>query len=443
MQQFLVKSAQAEKRMIECSLSDHFVFRVPVSVAFFYDKPIPSAAIIQALQQVLKDFPVFAGVLIKHQNKLYIDCNNQGVSVKIIHVDSSIASALSQFHQLNSNTFVDIINPYDNLKHKTPVLTIKLNYYKNGLVIGYCWHHSIGDMHTFMAFVKALSACAAGNRYNMPLIVNNRDRYLEQWYDKESLEGNPDLRRLTLMNIIDFVRQKYASKSVMHFYFASSEVNSLVTSMSDQVGYKLSRNDALCAHLLEIMMHYRADNTKLCHASVVINFRKRIEMPENLLGNYIDAIPITYGANQTVADIANYIHLRVKHYLKENFHPSHGLKFIENNGGMKIVNRIIPPRFLPKYKNMIFTNWSKFEVYSVDFGVISPYLFLPITLAPIPWVCSIVEGFNNQGVLMSLTLPTELTQRLAQPAVLEKIHQYRSHLSDNEAETISQYAWCR
>ncbi len=83
----LVKALEHYPKLVKCSLNDHFVFRAAVSVIFFYRQHIPAEIITKALQHVLKDFSIFAGVLIKHEHQLYIDCNNQGVQVNIVHTE--------------------------------------------------------------------------------------------------------------------------------------------------------------------------------------------------------------------------------------------------------------------------------------------------------------------------------------------------------------------
>jgi hypothetical protein len=444
MHNILIKALHAENRMIECSLNDHFVLRSPVAVSFFYRKHISSAVIIHALQHVLKDFPIFAGILVRDSEKIYIHCNNQGVNLKIAHYDFNLSTVLANFQKLKPDTFVDLINPHKTLKRKTPVLNIKLSYYKNAMVIGYCWHHSIGDMFTFMEFVKALSSFAKGFHYPTPLIVDNRDRYLQQWYDQEAdtHSEHPRLTYLKLPHMISFMRHLHSRKKGMHFYFTQDEITSLRTKISNQAGYQVSKNDALCAHLLETITHCRQDNPDRYHASIIINYRQRIEMPHNLLGNYVDAIPITFSKAYTAGSIANNINARVKNYKQESFQPSHGLKFMAMHGGLKNVYRVVPHELMPKYKNIIFTNWSNFEVYSIDFGVESPYLFLPVGEWPIPWVSSIVEGFENRGALVSLILPSKVAQRLTQPTLLAKIHQYRPQLSHEDYSIIEENSWC-
>ena len=123
--------------------------------------------------------------------------------------------------------------------------------------------------------------------------------------------------------------------------------------------------------------------------------------------------------------MADTLNLSIQAY--DSFNDFATQEYVRKNGGIKNVARIIPQDFLPQYKNCIFTNWSNFEVYSIDFGVITPYLFLPVGQALLSWVTCIVEGFENKGLLTSLILPSKIAGRLTHPDMLQYIHRHRNH----------------
>jgi len=77
---------------------------------------------------------------------------------------------------------------------------------------------------------------------------------------------------------------------------------------------------------------------------------------------------------------------------------------------------LIPESILPEVNHLIVTNWTHFDVYSIDFGVASPYLFLPIGRTPLPWAACIVEGSDNQGLLVTLVVPSMVAKQIKQCA---------------------------
>lgn len=412
----LIKALHPRSLRIKCSINDHFSSSMPVSVAFFYSKQIPKETIIQALEHVLDDFPLFAGVIQEEQGQLYIHCNNQGVALTIVHLDK-----LFDLQRHDPSTFVELIDPKKALRQQTPLLTIKLSYYQEGMAIGYCWHHSLGDMATFMEFVKALSAFAKGQSYNPPLIAEDRNQYSQN--TSLPMGNKASLKRLNWIDILRFFRHVISPKKAFYLYFTQNEIESLRAATSEKVGYKLSRNDVLCAHVLTLLAKCRHDTANKHYASVIVNSRSRMGFPPNTLGNYLGAITVAFTKPPTIDFLANNIHQAVKQFLPD--HPSAALNFIEKNGGIRNVKKIIPHEFLPEYKNLIISNWSNFGVYTIDFGTAFPTLFLPVGKAPLPWLSCIVEGFHNQGLLVSLVLPKKLAKRFTTPMMLQQLHQYR------------------
>jgi hypothetical protein len=437
MEFFYVKAIQHQHKLIQCAVRDHFTFRIPVPVVFFYPKIIDAGLIVRALEHVLSDFPIFAGVLVRDKGQLYVDCNNQGVSVKIIRSNQSFAQELAIFPDLPATTFVDQFDPFKALKQRKPVLTIKITYYADGTAIGYCWSHVVGDMSTFMELQKALSAFALGRSYEKPIIPEDRESYFLKYGNVT--EEPSRLKRLGIMDIFRFLKAFNSRKRSLFVYFPQEEVAALRDALSDKAGRKLSRNDAMCAHLLSLIAQCRKDKETTHHASVIVDVRQRAGIPQNSLGNCVDAIMFKFDQPQLVEGMANTIHSAVKNHL---FCPSSQLDFVRKNGGMKIVNQVMPNDMLPQYKNLNISSWTKFGVYSVDLGMGPPSVFLPMGEMPLPWLCCIFDGFNNRGLIVALALPAKVGNRLARPSMLEKVHQYRGSLSQEAAAVLKQNPWC-
>lgn len=442
---FLVTALQHHPQRIKCSLSDLFSFRKPISVVFFYRKAIPIDLIVHTLRTVLSDFPIFAGVLVKCANELYIDCNNQGVQVTIAYEKGSLLPSPSDLQKLDLNKFVDEIHPVKALKHRKPVLFIKLTYYEEGMAIGYCWHHSIGDMETFMNFLKALSASAQGKPYQPALIPHDRTAYLKHWLEEKKITGGPKKSpsKLKLLNFFDLCRlakQFCSTKQIVSLHFAETEIETLRDTISEKAGQKLSRNDVLCAYLLDIVTRCRSDRKGSFHLSFILNIRSRLGMPSNLSGNYVDLLSLTTNRPDAVELFATKIHGAVKSYLDEHFQHEETEDFVQRSGGIKRIGRMAPEKMLPQHKNLTITNWSNFGVYSIDFGVSTPHLFLPIGRTPFPWVSCIVEGFGNKGLLVTLALPSKVAKRLTTPEMLKQIHQYRAGIPNKALTELKEPA---
>lgn len=438
MQQFLIKALECDGRRIKCALGDHFVVRMPVSVAFFYNEKIASELIINSLSQVLKDFPIFAGILVKDDDgHLYIDCNNQGVRVTIVQSTKSLHDEVHDLPSLAPEVLVDMISSTRAIKEKSPLLTIKLSYYSDGMVMGCCWHHSVGDMSSFMEFLKAVSATTKGAKYSPPVIVEDRENDLQRWTQGLNLKRKESrLKCINFMDLLGLIKQIYSFKQGIFLYFSSEEIENLRSALSKSSGRNISKNNALCAYLLDLLAQCRTDNENMHHASIAVNYRNRLNMPPNILGNYIDLIPIRISQPKNIESIANEVHATIENY---SFDPTAAEEFIKQNGGIKKIPQMILKDLLPQFKNLISTNWSNFDVYSIDFGITKPFLFLPLGRSPLPWVSCILKGFNNRGYIVGFVLPSKVAKKLIKK---DNLHQYRNGLTQEETNTLSANPWC-
>jgi hypothetical protein len=444
----LVKASEHNPMMVKCSLEDHFVSRTPVPVVFFYRKKIPSELFINSLRYVLKDFPIFAGILIQQKDgQLYIDCNNQGVEVSIFQSPLSLFDQLKNFSKLARTTFVNLIEPKEILKYRKPVLSIKLSYYSDGMAIGYYFHHSIGDFSTLMEFLRALSAHAKGEVYSLPSIAEDRVRYMLDWLKKEGYKqdkGKPcRLKSITLFDAFQFIKLLFSPKQGGYLYFTHDEIETLRSTLMEKSGCKLSQNDVLCAHLLETISRCRSDKADTYYASLFVNYRKLINLPANLLGNFIDMIPVRYTKPVSADTLAGTINHSVRNYLQTHFDPYGAAEFLKQKGEGVKFESVIPEVLLPKYKNLIISNWSNSGVYSIDFGIIAPYLFMPVgKKARFPWLSSIVEGFHNRGLLVSIVLPKKIGRRLFSSEMLQAMHRYRGDITPEDKAVLDANPWC-
>jgi|GEM_PF-5003062 len=432
---FLVKALQHQPQRIKCSLSDCLAFRAPVSIVFLYRKPIDKNLLIDALQHVLCDFPVFAGVLVKRDGALYIDCNNQGAQVTLAHHNGPLFHSLNDIEKFDMRKLIDQIRPRQLLSQRKPVFTMKLTYYTDGMSIGYSWSHSIGDMGTFMELLKTLSAFAQGKAYEPAVIASDRTEYLENWLKNKKISS--DKKKICILKMLDFcdllrlAREFYSPKRGVLLYFTEKEVSALKEDLIKKTGKTLSRNDVLCAHLLDCVTRCRSDQSGEQHLSFAVNMRSRLGLPSRLLGNYVDLISIKIDKPQEIEISASCIHQAVKSYLEEHFQHEETKEFIQKVGGVKKIDRILPEKMLPPTKNLTISNWSNFGAYSIDFGIIAPHLILPVGRSPLPWLSCIMEGFDNKGLLVSLVLPTAVAKRLKSLEMRARIHHYRT-----EGETV-------
>ena len=424
---FLIQAHHHTPQVITCGITDQLVRNFPVPVVFFYRQSIHHQLLIDALQKVLSDFPLFAGTLNQINGNLAIDCNNNGVLFSINQQNCTLEQLLHQLPRIKKKTLVTLINPKQVVSHQRPLLTIKLTYFSDeGMTLGVCWHHALGDMHTFMCLMKAWSHAVNQQEYVLPLIVSERDEYLHQnlAHNDNLSPGVRYLKTREFLGLLFYLLLPARNQLALQFYFSEPELHNMKQHFSAHTTQTLSTNDVLCAHLFSIISALDS-YPQPSSLSIAINYRSRTQLPPNLLGNFVSSIRLTSSQTVNPFQLAQDLRNSVN-----NFQPMHlnffsTQQYIEQHGGTQKIERFIPRDIDPINRNLFITNWANFGVYNITFGKSEPFFFTPFTDAPFPWLSIIFEGFSNQGLVYSVSLPSKLAQKLMQENSLRQIHQYR------------------
>ena len=432
---FLVQADNHNSQLIACATIDQLVQNFPVSVVFFYRKSIHINVLIDALRKVLSDFPIFAGTLKNIDGNLYIDCNNKGLLFSVTKDNCALDHLFEKLSIIEKRRLVDIINPKKVISAQSPIMTIKINNFTcGGMSIGVCWHHSIGDMHSFMCFMKAWSNTVNKKEYVLPLIIKERDKYLEDNLEKDE-NGTPGARYLKTIELLKFffyLLLPARNKLSFGFYFSENELKNMREEFSVKTGQKLSRNDVLCAHIFSIIAELDA-YTKKRYLSIVVNYRARTKLPQNILGNFVSFISILTNQQVDPVQLAQDLRASVDNFQRLHMNIFSTKKYIEQNGGVKKIARFVPTSIDPLKRTLLVTNWANFGVYELNFGDAELFYFTPFGDPPLPWLSVIVEGFANNGLIYYAALPSKLAKKLMQKNNLRKIHKYRE-----QTEILSQ-----
>jgi shikimate O-hydroxycinnamoyltransferase len=439
---FLVQANHHTHQVITCAITDRLLKNIPVSVVFLYRKSFDCNALVNSLKKVLTDFPFFAGTLKKINDNLHIDCNNQGVLFSVIKEDCTVNQILDKLPTIKKEKLVNIINPKKVISSQSPLMNINLTYFScGGMALGICWHHSIGDMHTFMQLMKAWSSSANNQEYVLPLVIKERDKYLQENLE-ENGNSNSAVRCLNekeLLGLAFYVLFRARNKIRLRFYFSENELNNMKQKFSENSDKNLSRNDVLCAHLFSIILELD-EYSKERLLSVAINYRSKMKLPENVSGNFVSSINISADRRVKASQLAESIRASVDNFgqLHMNFFSTK--KYIEENGGISKIDRFIDKGIDPLKRTLLITSWVNFGTYDIIFGESKPFYFSSFGDYPFPWLSSITEGFSNDGLFYSALLPRKLARKLMQDENLKKIHRYRDR-EEVMPELVEKLEW--
>lgn len=432
---FLVQANCFTPQTITCSLTDQLLKNLPVPVCFFYKNSIDQQTLIESFKTVLNDFPVFAGILKSVNGQLNIECNNQGVPFCVEKNSHALNQIIEDLPKLNNNSFINTFDAKKAIANQTPILTIKLTYFAcGGMAIGVCWHHAIGDMHTFMQLMKAWSNVFNDRAYELPLIVKDRDVYL-QTHLKPNRKTTPNVRYLSIGESLKLLIYKpiaARTKTVLRFYFSDLELKTMQQVFSQASGETVSKNDALCAHIFSLISKLDSGNDNR-YLSMAVNYRARENLPDNILGNFISGINILHHRESEPFQLAKNLRMAVNQFQRLHMDFFSTKEYIEQKGGKGKIDRFVNISIDPLKKTLLVTNWSQFGVYDVIFGDAQPFYFSSFSNYPFSWLSSITNGFSNKGLIYSIHLPTKLAKKLMMEENLQAVHKYR-----NKENTVSE-----
>ena len=441
-QTFLIKANKHTPQIVSCSTMDILLKNFPVPVVFFYRKAVEQNILIDTLQQVLSDFPIFAGTLKNINDNLSIDCNNQGVSLCVTQENLPLEQVIQELPTIEKARLINKIVPKKTIADGSPITTIKIAYFTDGgMTIGVCWHHSIGDMQTFICMMQAWSKIVNSQEYTLPLIVSNRDEYLQSYLEKNN-NINPNIRFLKTRELLQLLLYKMFSarnKLNLKFYFSASELKNMKEKFYLETNHKLSNNTVLCSHVSHLISNLDMYDKKRSLA-VAVNYRPKVQLPSNILGNFVSSINVPMKRGLEPFQISQSLKESIDNFSNLHLDFFSTKEYIEQNGGMKQNARFISTTIDPLKRTLLITNWSNFGVYDIVFGDSKPFYFSYFGNSPFPWLSSIVEGFSNQGLIYSVWLPKELAKKIMEESNLNKMHQYRDR-EEVLSESINKLEW--
>lgn len=317
------------------------------------------------------------------------------------------------------------------IKKQEAVLTIKVNYFKaGGMCLGLTWHHAIGDMQTFMSFMRAWSDQFTGRSFVTPLIVSDRHKHLAQNLPRNNNQDEAAVRKIGIVEaikLIYYMQCKRKAQRWVQFYFSEDELKTMHESYRQRSDRFLSVNDALSAHILSVFTDTFEHKGQLYprEMDMAINFRSRARLDKSLMGNMVSTVKISHIPGDSAVKLAQGIRHKVEHFENEHLDYYASLEYIEKHGGRDKIAQFIPDWLNPYGNSLLLTSWANFGVYDIDFGVERPFYFATMGPALFPWISNIVEGPNNTGLSYVVSVPKSVSDDTIKNTLLGKINQFR------------------
>ena len=314
----LIRPSQVRLFDIRCSVGDAIVANLAIHFVVFFERRLDSGALARALANALTAFPVFAGRMALVDGVMRIRCQGRGVPFSTAWSERTIDEAIRSAAQDDGLWLVDPVNGVTARWGVGPLCKVRITQLAgDATAIGFSWHHVVGDMQTFMLFINAWAAAAAGEPFAEPLIVEDRAAHLDERLPPDGAD-EPGVRILGMAELARsalYLAREADKQRTLTLYFGDEEV----ARMQDAFGtrMRLSANDVVCAHVAEALMMAdpALDGRTL---AIVVNARKRCGLDPLLVGNPLTTLNVDLRRGETAGPLAERIRHHVDHFTDEH-----------------------------------------------------------------------------------------------------------------------------
>ncbi|RLK54797.1 acyltransferase [Actinokineospora cianjurensis] len=421
-----VRAGSAPGTVVTCGVTDTVIADVPVSVVFFFGHPLDEDRLAEGLATALAAVPGFAGRLRTTGDVLEVVCDDSGIPFDTYDLDETLPKAIGRV-TLPGADFVDHVQAPAARLGGLPLLTVRLTHLSDGTsALGCSFHHSVGDLASFMFLVRAWSAATEGTEPPEITLLTDPDAFLDEVLPPVD-SGRPGFRLPTPEQAerlgAEFAGAVRANRTVQ-VYFTDAEVAALQREVSTAAGRRLSVNDVLCGHVTSVVRTLAGDTSEERAIAMPVNVRRFLGLDEGVIGNLVGEMYVTCPPGAPAEDIATRIRAAVEDFPRAQLNLRANRAFLESIGRSRL-RECVPVGFDPDRRTFTITNWSRFGIYEVTFGGKQPVFFSPTSNLQLPWVSWIVEGFDNRGLLFTIAVPARLATALRGPAGREALHRYR------------------
>jgi hypothetical protein len=420
-----VQAGRAPGTVIRCGLIDTILADLPISVVFFYRDAPDDDTFVRALAQALDRVPAFAGRLRTTGDQLEIVCDDSGVSLSCYTIAETLPEAIARVTMPGAG-YADHVDAPKARLGGLPLFTVRISRLSDGgVVLGCSWHHSVGDLSTFMLLMRSWSAAVDATLPPEPVLVSDPEAYLDEVLPVEH-SGMPHFRLLDAAEAEQVgreVAQALRTNRTVQVYFGDAELARMRERFSAEAGRRLSVNDCLCAHLVNSLRELNRD-TESRWLALPVNIRPRLGLPEGAVGNLVSEIFMPCPAGIGTAELAVEIRTAVETFVQSHLAIRANRAFLAGIGLARFGD-CVPVGFDPIRRTMTLTNWTHSSMYDLPFGGHRPVLASPMANLQLPWLGWLLEGFDKTGLLLTIAVPARLAARLRSGEGSAALHRFR------------------
>lgn len=408
MQSFFISPDRESQSTITCTYADWQSRHGTASIAFCYEQRFDLERLRGALARVLSDYQDYAGRIRMDGSTMYIDHGIHGVQLEVASSQERYESLVAHAQRGNDRVVCPPMSKRRTLGGRDPLLMLRVTETSDGTILGVTWHHSVGDLSSTLQLIFAWAKAYSYEAYDAPPVVLDRAKYLD--------ENMPDpagavsaMRLITgreFFSLIGFVLQKRQRVD----FELSWDLLEQLQAWAKRDAY-VSPYDALCAHASSVLRQL-APERPVERLALAVNYRKRVGLPENIVGNMISTVTVGLAPkNNDSSWVAHALREKLSSYATQHADYHATQRFLDERSGRFERVRVVPSLVDPSGSTWIVTNGAGSGIYEVAFAGQTPALFCALTDAPLPYMTAIYDRPKRSGITLSMQLPVALAAR--------------------------------
>jgi hypothetical protein len=221
--------------------------------------------------------------------------------------------------------------------------------------------------------------------------------------------ASSSLRLFSVPDVMAFAGFVAKRTRRVDFDFSWDEIASIHAAAAR--GRSVTAHDALCAHAFSALRQLQP-GPKPERLVMAVNYRKRVGLPANLLGNVLGTVAVSAGPTDDAASIASNLRSKLQDYAGKHLDYHATLRFVAQYPGRFARMRCMPSMLDPTGGTLIVSSWTRFGLYDLVFGMTAPSRFCSLTDAPLPMLANMFERPAQAGLTLSMHVPVALAKRL-------------------------------
>lgn len=414
MQKQFVKPVAARGGTTRCSASDRVLSVCYPSLVLCYPERLSAARLREALELVLGDFEVFAGRMRQSGAGLIVDRAVGGALFEVADSAQTSTALCTAVRTQHSKLVCPRISPLSLLFGKPPLLAVRLTNTPDGCVLGVTWNHAIGDNRSAVALIQAWGNAYRGVAYEKPIDPADRDAYLAERLPAP-LGAEPSPWRV--LSWPRFLRHSYMNVRAGYppqriaLELASADIAAIHAAASAE--RSITPKDALAAHLF-LLIRRLAGPLVSSRFATAVDYRKRLGLPLNLLGNMIDMAAITASPHDDTGSVASALRAAIQGFGTGRLMQHDLVELMAAHPGRLERLRYWRSDMPPAQAHLHLSNVSDTGYQRLIFGSTSPSMFHVRAMdLLLPGQIVVLDNAAG-GVTVETVLTRALTDRLLQ-----------------------------